>query len=256
MGKFDGILICSDWDGTLFTEGIIPERSAEAIRYFQREGGLFTVCSGRNPEFLAERAHLLKPNTYALCYNGALICNIETGEVLRRNFVGGEAFDAINTVMRSGINVTRVNIFKDNEILHVPADEYIAREAELRHINAYKLTINLEDDKSGERAREIMNASGLSEHRAVRSFYPYCEILRRDSMKGPSAQLLKKITGARVLVGLGDFENDLDLIECADIGYAVENAIDSLKNVADRVTKSVDECAVAHVIEDLEHEFA
>ena len=97
MGKFDGILICSDWDGTLFTNGIIPERSAEAIRYFQSEGGLFTVCSGRNPEFLVEHVHLLMPNTYALCYNGALICNVETGEVLRCNFVTNEAFDAIDT---------------------------------------------------------------------------------------------------------------------------------------------------------------
>ena len=47
MGKFDGILLCSDWDGTLFDGTSIPENNVEAIRYFQRNGGTFTLSSGR-----------------------------------------------------------------------------------------------------------------------------------------------------------------------------------------------------------------
>ena len=47
MGKFDGILLCSDWDGTLSDSGNIPKANIDAIRYFQREGGLFTFASGR-----------------------------------------------------------------------------------------------------------------------------------------------------------------------------------------------------------------
>ena len=38
MGKFDGILICSDWDGTLFTGECVPEDSVRAIKYFQDNG--------------------------------------------------------------------------------------------------------------------------------------------------------------------------------------------------------------------------
>ena len=59
-----------------------------------------------------------------------------------------------------------------------------------------------------------------------------------------------------MLVGVGDYENDLTLIRDADIGYAVENATSSLKAIADRVTVSVNECAIAKIIEDLEREFA
>ncbi|MBQ2716718.1 MAG: HAD hydrolase family protein, partial [Clostridia bacterium] len=38
----------------------------------------------------------------------------------------------------------------------------------------------------------------------------------------------------------------------ADIGYAVGNATDSLKAVADRVTVNVREHAIAKIIEELE----
>ncbi|MBQ1272136.1 MAG: HAD hydrolase family protein, partial [Clostridia bacterium] len=47
MGRFDGILICSDVDGTLAEGKNIPEKNLEALRYFQSEGGLFTLATGR-----------------------------------------------------------------------------------------------------------------------------------------------------------------------------------------------------------------
>ena len=45
------------------------------------------------------------------------------------------------------------------------------------------------------------------------------------------------------------------MIEDADIGYAVENACDALKAVADRITVNVRDSAIAAVIEDIEREF-
>ena len=48
MGKFDGLLLASDFDDTLYSwELRIPERNLEAIRYFIRQGGYFTVSTGR-----------------------------------------------------------------------------------------------------------------------------------------------------------------------------------------------------------------
>ena len=47
---------------------------------------------------------------------------------------------------------------------------------------------------------------------------------------------------------------DADLIQAADIGYAVDNAPDWLKAVADRVTVDCSEGAIAAIIEELERE--
>ena len=57
MGKFDGVLLLSDFDNTLvYTEDALlsggrlpPLNSAnrEAIHYFMAEGGIFSVATGR-----------------------------------------------------------------------------------------------------------------------------------------------------------------------------------------------------------------
>ena len=47
MGKFDGVLLCSDWDGTLTDGRAVPQENIDAIRYFQKDGGYFTFASGR-----------------------------------------------------------------------------------------------------------------------------------------------------------------------------------------------------------------
>ena len=53
MGKFDGVLICSDIDGTLTDScGKISTENCRAIEYFQSEGGMFTVSTGRYHNFI------------------------------------------------------------------------------------------------------------------------------------------------------------------------------------------------------------
>ena len=46
MGKFDGILICTDLDGTLLkNDKSVSEENLRAIEYFKREGGRFTFVT-------------------------------------------------------------------------------------------------------------------------------------------------------------------------------------------------------------------
>ena len=67
MGKFDGVLIASDYDNTMaFTEGSlytgtppppVSEKNRKAVEYFMAEGGIFSVSTGRAlPAFDAVRA--------------------------------------------------------------------------------------------------------------------------------------------------------------------------------------------------------
>ena len=85
MGKFDGMLICSDFDGTLFLGNEISKENVEAIRYFQKNGGYFTITSGRYPAFLGGYRDRVEANTYLIGLNGTIISNYDGSFVLRQS---------------------------------------------------------------------------------------------------------------------------------------------------------------------------
>ena len=52
MKKFEGCLICTDLDGTLFrSDKTVSKENIDAIEYFKSEGGYFTFVTGRMPFF-------------------------------------------------------------------------------------------------------------------------------------------------------------------------------------------------------------
>ena len=57
--------------------------------------------------------------------------------------------------------------------------------------------------------------------------------------------------GRKTLICIGDYENDISMIKEADIGYAVANACEPLKSVADRITNANVGGAIAEMIYSL-----
>ncbi len=71
--------------------------------------------------------------------------------------------------------------------------------------------------------------------------------------KGDALDFIKdRLGNIHTSVGIGDYDNDLTLIQHADLGVAVENAVPELKMAADWVVKPCSECAVRDLIERLE----
>ena len=83
MGKFDGVLLASDFDDTLYGLDLrIPERNLEAIRYFTREGGYFVMSTGRAHRTFAPFAPLVPMNAPAVLSNGAAIYDFQADRML------------------------------------------------------------------------------------------------------------------------------------------------------------------------------
>ena len=53
------------------------------------------------------------------------------------------------------------------------------------------------------------------------------------------------------MVAIGDNNNDLDMLQYAGLGVAVENAVPAAKAAADRLTASNDDDGVAKLIAEL-----
>ena len=64
---------------------------------------------------------------------------------------------------------------------------------------------------------------------------------------------LKAAVNARVSIAVGDYENDIPMFHDADLSYAVQNAIPSVRLSADVITaQSAADGAVSEVISDIE----
>ena len=256
MGKFDGILICSDFDGTIYTGQNVPDITKDAIQYFMDEGGKFCICSGRGPEFLRDMSQMIKGNTYSICHGGAIITDIWSGEALKDEFVGEEAFDVLDALLASDAKTVRINIMRQNGVIdRYTPEEYKENKATIS-TDAYKVTLNGATDADGALYVEFAKEHRYENYSLVRSFKSYIEILKSANTKGVGAKLLKDKLGCKLLVAMGDYENDFALFESADVSFAVANAIPELKAMATHVlTRTVHEGAAEEAISFIEKHY-
>ena len=259
MGKFDGFLLATDWDGTLFYKGTLPEKNIEAIRYFQRNGGLFTVCSGRFHHFLKGFSDIIDFNTYVSCCNGAFITNLKTDEILHQGFCDTRLYDILTLAFDMGAKIENIVFFVNgydvNPTIHSKKDlDDIFDELVSKGI--YKVYITHKNEQDALKNKEtILALCEKYDYITIRSCAPGLEVTKAENSKGAAIRRIANEVGAKLVVTVGDYENDLSLIEAADIGYAVDNAIDSLKQIATRVTVNCTEGAIAKIIEDLDSEY-
>ena len=88
MGKFDGVLLASDFDDTLYDLTCrVPPRNLEALDYFVREGGRFTVATGRAHRTFAPYAHLAPINAPVVLSNGSALYDFQRGEMLEQTLL-------------------------------------------------------------------------------------------------------------------------------------------------------------------------
>ena len=256
MGKFDGVLICSDFDGTIFNGNEVPALAREAIVEFMSEGGKFCVCSGRGPEFLRDMAHFIRGNTYSICHGGAIITDIWSGETLKDEFVGDEAFLVLEDILNSDAKTVRINIMREDGVIdRYTPEEYLKIKDSISH-DAYKITLNGETDEDGMLYVKYAKEHKNPRYSLVRSFSSYIEILKNKNTKGAGARLLKEKLNCKLLVAMGDYENDFALFESADVSFAVANAIPELKKMATHtLTRTVHECAVIEAIDYIEKHY-
>ena len=282
--KFEGILICSDIDGTLFYQhpgqekGYVPENSCRAVKYFQDNGGRFTLATGRFPGY-AERnlMQYFKPNAPTVTLNGAVIYDFDRDGIIDRRPICDDiarlAYDVIEsypemirtdlqceggisyTVKRGsdGGFVCKNSGRPEDGLLSVTSREEFSEM--IKDVTVYKVLYVFKAEDSERACAEI--AARFPEYAVTRSWKNGVELQRADADKGHSTRRLAELLGdVRLLVCVGDYENDISMLKLADIGYAVGDANERAKAAADRITaRSCKEGAIEEIIEQLEKEF-
>lgn len=266
MGKFDGMLICSDFDGTLFIGSQISDATVNAIKYFQENGGRFTITSGRYPAFLGTHRHRVDANTYLIGLNGTIVSNYDGTDVIRQGFLHDDSREIIKQIIRDIDGLAALD-FSTTEIPDIIKKHCEAPDGEgyfryrLKEQNEELLDIALScktyrvifhaAEVASAKVTEAMQRIAGDRYAISRSSPCGLEIQDAEFTKGKSARFLADRLGIHTLICVGDYENDISMLREADIGCAVANAIPELKAVADRILPRVDQDPFVELIHSL-----
>ncbi len=248
MKIFDGILLLSDLDGTLLYDTKLPPENAEAIRYFQENGGLFSVATGRAADFI--KKYPFTPNAPIITINGTVIYDCKTGKVIKEYFMHPDCKKAACYAV-TNYDLIRMSIYsaKENYI----SDPSISDIEEFSK-PVHKMVFAMKSEEDALRLRRDLSKDYGDKFRFERSWPTGLEMCPIDSGKGLCVDILRAMTGAKTVVCAGDYENDFSLLAAADISYATANAHPDIIAAADRKTVHCKDAAIAHIIHELEKE--
>ena len=277
MGKFDGVLLISDFDDTLVRTsgalvsggelGEIPAYNTQRIRYFMAEGGRFAVVTGRVWMSFVRFLPRIPTNAPVGTGNGAAIVDPETGENLflrplpesvgalmealeaRRPAYACEFFRADN---RS--DVLRPNRFTRN---HARMSGYDFREVSSFQETVPPLLKLLFEGEHGELEalrRTVMEGPWSGACEAFFSAENLLELIARGADKGAMAERLAQLCGTDLAhtYAIGDNANDLPMLRRARMGFAPANAIPAVLESGAAVLCDCMEGAVGRAIDVLD----
>lgn len=269
-------LYVSDLDGTLLgDDSLISPRSVELLNRAMDAGALFTIATARTPATVSSIVAGLNLRLPLVVMTGAALWDPKTDRYLHVCLHREEdVLRLISVYRRYGLS-SFIYTMRDDKIhiYHVgPLSDAERRFIDERRDNPYK-TFHIPPDGESElperldnvilmfalqpleKARRAYSAiNGIGEINAM--FYPdlfdssigFIEAFPKEATKAAGVERMREMTGADRVVAFGDNVNDLPMFRQADEGVAVENAVESLRKVADKIIGTNVSDAVAREI--------
>lgn len=280
MGKFDGMLLVSDYDNTLcYTEsalrnnGVIPPvhpRNLEAIRRWMAGGGRFAVATGRALAAFRRQAEEIPMNAPSIVDNGGAIYDLAAERYVLKRFLPDSSLERVAAAMEAfpGVSLELYHEGPSVQVVH-PSD-WNVRHAKLTGL-AFQAVDRLERESVElpvakalfvaerselERLLSFLEERGWSgDYELIFSNDHLLEMTAKGANKGGMALHLKELCGCGALYCVGDHANDLPMLRAARRAFAPANAIEEVRD--EPGVETVGHCldgALADVIERLEEE--
>lgn len=270
MAMFDDILLTVDFDRTLTgPDGQIPQRNLEAIKYFIAGGGSFTMNTGRSVATFWKYLDAIPHNAPFLMYNGSaaydggqltLLKPIdldpwETLHTMRKLFpelnleVQGPKFHYLiepqpELVALYNNQQWRYVIAKDGEPVE-PFIKFALFGKPLEPVVSDLFKITPEEDQMFRNAENTIRKLYDGKVEVFRAAPRIIDVHAKGVSKNAAARALQARLGKKLLVCVGDAENDISMLDGADHAFCPADGV-----VADRY-ETVCNCAdgaVADVI--------
>lgn len=264
--------IALDLDGTtLDHQGNLSKENRKAIEYAISLGVHIIIASGRAFQSLPKSVTEIPGIEYAVTSNGASVCQVLTGEKLQNYmiekkvihkileltqdeeivyeaFIDGHAYADIayvNDPIRYGASPEAVEYVKGTRqfvedmpaFMKAHAGELESMDIVVRNLELKKRICNKLECISD----KIYLTSSVDQ---------LVEIADKNAGKASGLRYLKEHLQIprEHMAAFGNADNDIDMIEYAGYGYAVENASDNCKRAADYIVRSNDQDGAAQGI--------
>lgn len=272
MGKFTGKLIISDLDGTLIPRGgKISVENREAIRHFVSEGGLFAIATGRTPEAAAGYVEGLPINAPGVFFNGAMLYDWQGQKVLKtlpltagdeENRWPAFARECLKRFPEACLEVytadnCHVVTPEANDDPRLPFEYYRYDHTELETLVDTKKTPWLKFfacDKHEHLEEYVKLAEEMGVAQLANGFYSednYYEFVAREVSKGSMLSHVREMLPGIEIIACGDYLNDTEMLEAADISVAPENAHAEIRKAAKLKGPAVEDHLIAWLVEKL-----
>ena len=268
--RFNKTLLIADADGTLLTDDKrILDADKSAIAELIEGGGMFTIATGRGvslAKVVVDELGLDLLSTPAVIFNGAVVYDYKKSEFLYKCCLDEKAIDYVEKIMAAlpqigmeilvdgKVYVVSMNEFEQEHIdFGIDADSLI--ECDYRDVPkaGWIKVLFVDSPQMIDKVIEFTQANPCDCVHMVRSGPSFYEVLPREVNKGTGFRKLIELMdlqGYRV-VAAGDYMNDLEMLQQADIAVAAGNAEKVVKDIADVVVCDNNSGVIRNIVEYL-----
>jgi len=250
-------LVALDVDGTLIDdENRITRRTSETIREVCRRGARIVLCTGRAPASTLPLLRELGLEGAMITHNGAATVDSRGPTLLHEYAFDVGLVDGLIEFCRAeGVHLdfnTAFSLYVENlseEAREVYRKYYIEPidVGDLRRVREPLVKITLYAGKDVlDRLVAKWPVIGDPTLRPIRSDEYFIDLMHVRASKGNALKALAEQWGISPseIIAIGNYYNDLDMLQYAGVGIAMGNAPDEVKKMADDVTASNNEDGV------------
>ncbi len=256
-------LIALDVDGTLLNDDhVLTPRVRESVRAAARSGAEIVLCTGRGSASALSVLDELGLSGTMITHNGASIVDSATRGVLFEQAIDHRlAQRYIDELRKRDLHFDMNTSFElfvnqlDEQASRMYADMYVHPILRPIEDGLPKHTVKLSVYGPAADIDAVEDAWRNEEHELqyIRSGIHFIDIQHSDAAKGKSLEKLAAIRGIprEQVLAIGNYYNDIGMLEFAGLGIAMDNSPDGVRAKADDTALSNNENGVAHVLERL-----
>ena len=261
--KIEDTLFITDLDGTLMRDDkSISQKNQEAMKRWISLGGHVTIATGRSIPSVLNHIDDIPINAPAVLFQGGLLYDFEKRQVLwEMNFPDSYrelAEYVYKTYPEVGIELMardNIHVIRFNDVVyeHVSLENLKYEKAEMgqQDFEVIKVLFCVPEGETKAFYTDMMSRVPKDVD-CVLTGVSYCEIMPKGIHKGSCIDKLKEISGKDYkTICIGDYNNDLEMLQQADFAIAPDNALSNVKEFADYIASSNEHDAIAGAMDYL-----